>query len=80
MILRGRAPWTLAHHKPDHLCVKPAAECKEIEYIKPDGKISFDLLTNLARSGTNHNGDQPAHLTLIDKDIPVENNLKVFFN
>lgn len=51
---------------------------KPIDYPKPDGVISFDLLTNVARTGTNHAENQPVHLRLRDKDIPVERNLAVF--
>jgi electron-transferring-flavoprotein dehydrogenase len=54
------------------LCSKPIA------YPKPDGKISFELLDNLARSGTNHEHDQPVHLTLKDVNVPVERNYKIF--
>ena len=54
-ITRGRVPWTLHMDHPDHACLKPAKECKKIDYPKPDGKLSFDLMTDLARSGTNHN-------------------------
>lgn len=63
---------------PDHTRLKPAKECKPIDYPKPDGKISFDLLTSVALTGTNHEGDQPAHLTLKDDTVPVKNNLSVF--
>jgi electron-transferring-flavoprotein dehydrogenase len=52
MVMRGREPWTLHHKHEDHSRLKPAKECKPIDYPKPDGKISFDLLTNLSRSGT----------------------------
>ena len=58
--------------------MKPAAEMKPIEYPKPDGKISFDLLTSVALTGTNHESDQPAHLTLQDDTMPVKRNLAVF--
>ena len=51
---------------------------KKIEYPKPDGVISFELLENLARSGTNHENDQPVHLTLKDTKVPVEKNYKTF--
>lgn len=61
-ISKGKEPWTLHHTKPDSAYTEPAAQNKEIEYPKPDGKISFDLLTNLQRSGTSHEADQPAHL------------------
>jgi electron-transferring-flavoprotein dehydrogenase len=78
MLLRGKAPFTLKHGTPDHACLKPAKDSKRIEYPKPDGVISFDLLENLTRSGTNHDHDQPVHLTLRDKAIPVERNLAIF--
>jgi electron-transferring-flavoprotein dehydrogenase len=74
-VFRGRAPWTMKHGKPDHKALKTAAESEKIEYPKPDGKISFDLLTNLQRSGTNHEEDQPIHLTLKDETVPVLLNL-----
>uniref|UniRef100_A0A7S2WPI7 Electron transfer flavoprotein-ubiquinone oxidoreductase n=1 Tax=Mucochytrium quahogii TaxID=96639 RepID=A0A7S2WPI7_9STRA len=66
--LRGHEPWTLSKHgkKTDDDETKPAASCKKIVYPKPDGKISFDILTNLARSGTDHEADQPAHLKVKD--------------
>lgn len=62
-ILKGKGP-TLHNTMTDAERTKPAAECKKIDYPKPDGVLSFDILTNLARSGTNHEGDQPVHLTL----------------
>lgn len=58
--------------------LKPAKECTPIEYPKPDGKLSFDLLSSVALSGTNHEGDQPPHLTLRNDSVPVERNLGVF--
>lgn len=78
MFLRGRLPFTLKHGGSDYARLKPAKECTPIEYPKPDGELSFDLLSNLARSGTNHADDQPVHLTLKDPKIPVERNLAVF--
>ncbi|ENN71830.1 hypothetical protein YQE_11501, partial [Dendroctonus ponderosae] len=78
VVVGGREPWTLKHGDPDHKRLKPAKECKPIEYPKPDGKISFDLLTSVALTGTNHEGDQPAHLTLKDDTVPVNHNLAVF--
>lgn len=63
-VLKGREPWSLRNSVPDHAKTKPAAACPAIAYPKPDGKLSFDLLTNLARSGTGHEADQPAHLTV----------------
>lgn len=77
-ILKGREPWTWHHHKPDHECLKPAAECKEIEYPKPDNEITFDLLTNHSRSGTTHNADQPSHLKIINYEQAHTVNLNVY--
>lgn len=62
----------------DHRKLKPAAEAKPIDYPKPDGQISFDLLTSVALTGTNHEADQPPHLTLLDDTIPVKRNLAMF--
>jgi electron-transferring-flavoprotein dehydrogenase len=67
-VLRGRAPWTLRHGKPDHAATKLADQCTKIEYAKPDGKISFDVLTSVSRTGTNHEEDQPVHLKVADWD------------
>lgn len=76
---RGKEPWTLKHHdKPDHACLKPASESKVIPYPKADGKISFDLLDSVALTGTNHDHDQPIHLTLKDDLVPVDRNLNIF--
>ena len=77
-LLRGKEPWTLRHHKPDHSCLNKAVDSKKIEYPKPDGKISFDLLSSVALTGTNHEHDQPAHLTLLDDSTPVEKNLALY--
>ncbi|KAF0976619.1 hypothetical protein FDP41_004518 [Naegleria fowleri] len=78
IIFRGKTPWTVKMNTADHEHTKPISEVTKIDYPKPDGKISFDLLTNLARSGTNHNHDQPSHLKLKDETIPVNVNLKVY--
>jgi len=67
-------PWTLGHHE-DHKSLKKAAACTPIDYPKPDGEITFDRLTNVSFSATNHEEDQPVHLTLKDVDIPVTVNL-----
>jgi len=72
-ISRGKSPWTLRMKKPDHDFTKPAVECTPIEYPKPDGKISFDLLTNLQRSGTNHSENQPVHLKVRDPELALKN-------
>ncbi|CAL1289746.1 unnamed protein product [Larinioides sclopetarius] len=74
---RGKEPWTLSHHGADYGKLKPASECKPIEYPKPDGAITFDLLSSVALTGTNHD-DQPPHLTLRDDSVPTERNLKLF--
>jgi electron-transferring-flavoprotein dehydrogenase len=66
---------TLKHGKPDHATLKKASEAKKIEYPKPDGVISFDKLSSVFMSNTNHEEDQPVHLTLKDKDIPIRVNL-----
>lgn len=75
LLMRGREPWTLSHGAPDHKRTLPADQCTPIEYPKPDGVLSFDLLTSVARTGTNHNEDQPAHLKLADPSIAVNVNL-----
>ena len=69
---------TLSHGKPDYATLKPAADCKKIEYPKPDGKISFDRLSSVFMSSTNHEEDQPIHLKLKDKDVQFNSELKVF--
>ena len=76
-LLRGRAPWTFRNHA-DHTTLKPASECAPIDYPKPDGKTSFDKLTNVAYSGTNHEEDQPPHLLLLDERLPIDVNLAQF--
>ncbi|XP_011495131.1 PREDICTED: electron transfer flavoprotein-ubiquinone oxidoreductase, mitochondrial [Ceratosolen solmsi marchali] len=78
MILGGREPWTLSHGEPDYKTLKPAVECTPIKYPKPDNIISFDLLSSVALTGTNHEADQPPHLTLMNDTIPVEKNLSKF--
>jgi electron-transferring-flavoprotein dehydrogenase len=77
-VLGGRMPWTLHRDKPDHLSLKPAADCKPIAYPKPDGKLTFDRLSSVFISNTNHAEDQPAHLTLKDPSVPVNVNLHRF--
>ncbi|MBK7026948.1 MAG: electron transfer flavoprotein-ubiquinone oxidoreductase [Polaromonas sp.] len=74
-VLRGRMPWTLRRTKPDHAYLKPASECKPIDYPKPDGKLTFDRLSSVFISNTNHEEQQPAHLTLKDASVPVNVNL-----
>ncbi len=78
MLLRGKAPWTLHHTKADHECLKPAAQFKPIAYPKPDGKLTFDRLSSVFISNTNHAEEQPAHLTLKDPTVPVRINLDIY--
>ncbi|KAK4511906.1 uncharacterized protein ATC70_003905 [Mucor velutinosus] len=78
LFLKGRTPWTFKHKKADWECMKTAGESKPIDYPKPDGVISFDLLTSVSRTGTNHAENQPVHLRIRDKNIPVERNLGIF--
>jgi len=75
VLFRGKAPWTLHHTHADHECLKPAAECTPITYPKPDNKLTFDRLTSVFISNTNHTEHQPAHLTLKDAALPVNMNL-----
>lgn len=65
-LLKGRVPWTLKHKGTDYGNTKTADQCEKIEYEKPDGKITFDLLTSVSRTGTNHEEDQPVHLQVKD--------------
>jgi electron-transferring-flavoprotein dehydrogenase len=74
-IFRGKLPWTLHNKKPDYACLKTAEESKVINYAKPDNTISFDRLSSVFLSSTNHEEDQPCHLLLTDKDIPIKVNL-----
>ena len=75
VVFKGKAPFTMHVDKADHDYLKPAAECTPITYPKPDGKISFDKLSSVFLSNTNHEEDQPVHLTLKDPSIPVDVNL-----
>ncbi len=68
-------PWTIHRDKADHECIKPASECPKIEYPKPDGVLTFDRLSSVFLSNTNHEENQPSHLTLKDESVPVEVNL-----
>jgi len=77
-VLKGHIPWTLHRDKPDHSYLKPAAECQPIVYPKPDGALTFDRLSSVFISNTNHAENQPAHLTLKDASVPVNLNLAQF--
>lgn len=76
-LFRGKAPWTFKNHS-DHKQIKDKDKCKKIDYPKPDGKISFDLLSSVFLSNTNHEENQPAHLTLKSDDVPISVNLKKY--
>jgi electron-transferring-flavoprotein dehydrogenase len=78
LVFKGNAPWTLKHHGPDHEMLLPADECRPIRYPKPDNVITFDRNSSVFISNTNHEEDQPAHLTLKDASIPIQHNLKHF--
>ena len=77
-LFKGRLPWTFQDPTPDYATLKPASECEKIDYPKPDGVLSFDKLSSVFLSGTNHEEDQPCHLTLMDPDIPINENLPKF--
>ena len=77
-VMKGHVPWTLQRDKPDHAYLKPASECTPIVYPKPDGKLTFDRLSSVFISNTNHEEQQPAHLTLKDASVPVTINLAKF--
>jgi len=71
----GKIPLTLHDNKPDYACLKEASQCARIDYPKPDGKLSFDKLSSVFLSNTNHEEDQPIHLRLTDPAIPIGQNL-----
>ncbi len=77
-IFGGKLPFTLHDSKPDYAALKPAAVSKKISYPKPDNAISFDRLSSVFLSNTNHEEDQPCHLTLKDASIPIGRNLPMW--
>ncbi|MGA9703371.1 electron transfer flavoprotein-ubiquinone oxidoreductase [Pseudomonas sp.] len=77
-ILGGKMPFTLHDTKPDYACLKLAKDSKKINYPKPDGKLSFDKLSSVFISGTNHEEEQPCHLKLKDPSIPIGTNLPLY--
>ncbi|CAM3645695.1 electron transfer flavoprotein-ubiquinone oxidoreductase [Parendozoicomonas haliclonae] len=77
-IFNGKLPFTLRDSTPDHAQMKPASACAKIDYPKPDGKLSFDKLTSVFLSNTNHEEDQKCHLQLKDADLPIRDNLPKF--
>lgn len=77
-LFNGTLPWTLKDPLPDHAVLKQASQATPINYPKPDGKISFDKLSSVYLSNTNHEEDQPCHLKLADPSIPLTKNLAEF--
>ncbi|MDD2947247.1 MAG: electron transfer flavoprotein-ubiquinone oxidoreductase [Rugosibacter sp.] len=77
ILLRGKAPWTL-HNTNDHTKLMPAASCTPIDYPKPDGVLTFDRLSSVFLSNTNHEEDQPCHLQLKNVDVPISTNLALY--
>ncbi len=75
---QGNQPWTLQDPTPDHATLKEAGQAKAIDYPKPDGVLSFDKLSSVYLSSTNHEEDQPCHLRLTDPDVPIRDNLPRF--
>jgi len=78
VLLRGKAPWTLAHAHADHDTLVPKDRARPIEYPKPDGVLTFDRLASVFLSNTNHEEDQPVHLRLEDPSIPTTVDLPVY--
>lgn len=76
-LLLGRAPWTFRQHA-DHRMLREKSRCRKIEYPKSDGKLTFDRLSSVFLSSTNHEEDQPVHLTLKDPRVPIDVNLKLY--
>ena len=78
VVFGGKAPWTLRHAHADHETLRKRTESEPIDYPKPDGKLTFDRLTSVSFSNTNHGEDQPVHLTLRDVGVPVGVNLALY--
>ncbi len=78
VVFRGKAPWTLHHKHADHETLTPKDRVQPIAYPKPDGVITFDKLSSVFVSNTNHNEDQPVHLTLKDPAVPITVNLPLY--
>ena len=78
LLLRGKAPWTLHHPGADHTQLKRKVDCTPIDYPKPDGVITFDRLSSVYLSNTNHEEDQPCHLQLKDAAVPIKLNLALY--
>ena len=78
VVFGGRAPWTLHHQHADNETLKKKPDVAPITYPKPDGVLTFDRLSSVFISNTNHNEDQPCHLTLKDASVPVNVNLALY--
>ena len=78
VLLRGRAPWTMKHGHADHEALEPKNKHTPINYPKPDGEVSFDKLSSVYISNTNHEENQPPHLTLKDASVPIKINLETY--
>jgi electron-transferring-flavoprotein dehydrogenase len=78
VVFGGKAPWTLRHAHADHETLRKKSEAAPIAYPKPDGRLTFDRLTSVSFSNTNHGEDQPVHLTLKDASVPVNVNLALY--
>ncbi|WP_315384193.1 electron transfer flavoprotein-ubiquinone oxidoreductase [Microvirgula aerodenitrificans] len=77
-LFRGRAPWTLHHKHADHETLKPASQMPKIVYPKPDNVLTFDKLSSVFLSNTNHREDEPIHLRLKDPGVPIRINLATY--
>lgn len=77
-LFHGKLPWTLHHQHADHERLKPAAEMPKIDYPKPDGVLTFDRNSSVFLTNTDHEEDQPCHLTLADASIPIRHNLALY--
>ncbi|MBT5945396.1 MAG: electron transfer flavoprotein-ubiquinone oxidoreductase [Rhodospirillaceae bacterium] len=78
VVLRGRAPWTMKHGHADHETLETKDKHTPIDYPRPDGEVSFDKLSSVFISNTNHEENQPAHLTLKDPEVPITVNLELY--
>ena len=78
IVFRGKAPWTLHRQFADHEKLKPASQCAPIAYPRPDGVLTFDRLSSVYLANTNHEENQPAHLTLKDPTVPMSINLPIY--
>ncbi len=78
IVFGGKAPWTLRNDHADNETLKKKTECEPIQYPKPDGVLTFDRLSSVFISNTNHTENQPIHLTLKDPSVPVNVNLALY--